>query len=231
MAIDYAETRPELVAGLLSRLERRRDRPPARVVLVVRQAATRRRLEDLFATAGDARDELAVVLRRAEFARLDTDEHQHQLDRAELFERAVAAFANHLDTSGVAPSVPVSPLRAQHFERPLFVLAAALLVATEPETDIAALSADELIAEVLDRHEARYWQRWSNRVALGLVMDATATRQHLPGRSSAASRWKGPGHPGSLSTSRTCPYARPSRVPCVSSSLDNVLVAGIGLRR
>jgi hypothetical protein len=39
IAIDYAETRPEIVSALLLALRRRAGRPPARIVLVVRQAS------------------------------------------------------------------------------------------------------------------------------------------------------------------------------------------------
>jgi hypothetical protein len=99
VVVDYAETRPDLVAGLLLRLYRRPDRPSARVVLVVRQAITKRQLEDVFAI-GDAGEELARVLRRAELVRLDS--HEHELDRAELFERALSASL----TVSVPPGLP-----------------------------------------------------------------------------------------------------------------------------
>jgi hypothetical protein len=163
VAVDYAETRPDLVAGLLLRLYHRTGGARVRVVLVVRQALTKRQLEDLFAT-GDAREELVGVLRRAELVRLDSDEHE--LDRAELFEQALAAFVGRV--GAVRPTASTPRLRADHFGRPLMVLAAALLVAWTPGTDIGALSDDELAAEVLNRHEAQYWDHWNRHLGVGL---------------------------------------------------------------
>ena len=162
LAIDYAETRPDLVKGLLTRLLRRRAGPPCRVVLVVRQVGDRQSLIDLFAT-GDSRAELARLLRRAELVGLGRGERE--LDRRELFTTAGDAFAERL--GGAGPKT-VPGLSAEHFERPLFVLAAALLAVTSPDLDVAALSADELLGEILDRHEAEYWRRADERHHLGL---------------------------------------------------------------
>lgn len=162
VVVDYAETRPELVADLLGRLGRRGA--AARVVLVVRQTLERRRLEELF-TLGDGKEELTGLLRRAEFVRLDSREQE--LDRAALFEQAASAFTALLEGrpwQGVVPR-----LRADHFARPMLVVSAALLAAGDPALDIAAMSAAELMEEILDRHEARHWQRWNDRLDAGLA--------------------------------------------------------------
>lgn len=161
VAVEYAETRPDLVTELLKRLLRRRGGPPCRVVLVVRQGGARQGLVDLFAT-GDARDEVAGLLRRAEFVGLGHGERE--LDRRDLFAAATPEFARLLD--GAAPPVP--DLRAEHFERPLFVLAAALLAVANPELDVAGLSAEQLMDEILDRHGAVYWERSDTRAGLAL---------------------------------------------------------------
>ncbi|PZS25314.1 MAG: hypothetical protein DLM59_20475, partial [Pseudonocardiales bacterium] len=162
LAVDYAETRPDLVTGLLTRLLRHRGGPPCRVVLVVRQGGDRQSLIDLFAT-GDSRAELAGLLRHAELVGLGRGERE--LDRRELFTTAGNAFAAKL---GRAAPRTVPGLSAEHFERPLFVLAAVLLAVASPDLDVAALSADELLGEILDRHEAEYWRRADERHHLGL---------------------------------------------------------------
>jgi hypothetical protein len=164
IAVDYAETRPELVTNLLRRLLRRRSAAPCRVVLVVRQGGSKQSLIDLFAT-GDARADLARLLRRAELVGLGHG--QRELDRRELFATASAAFAAKL---AGAPASAVN-LYAEHFARPLFVLAAALLAVANPALDVAALSADELLGEILDQHEAQYWQRADDRWHLELHPD------------------------------------------------------------
>ena len=161
VAVDYAETRPELVTTLLGRLLRRRNAAPVRVLLVVRQGGTRQNLVELFAT-GDARDDIARLLVEAELVGLGHGERE--LDRRELFAAAGREFAPIL--GGGAPPVP--DLYAEHFERPLFVLAAALLAVTDPALAVGELSADELMAQVLDRHESAYWERADTRRALHL---------------------------------------------------------------
>lgn len=51
------------------------------------------------------------------------------------------------------------------------MLAAALLTASDPQILLAALSADELIAEILDKHEARYWHHFNEQLGAGLHPD------------------------------------------------------------
>ncbi len=166
VTVDYAETRPDLVTALLRRLRRRSTPAACRVVLVVRQRADRQALIDLFAT-GDASADIAGLLRRAEWVGLGTGERE--LDRRALFATAATAFTTH--GVGDCPRPAVPNLYAEHFARPLFVLAAALLAAQDPDLDVAGLSEDELLGQVLDRHEARYWQRADDRLQLGLHPD------------------------------------------------------------
>jgi tetratricopeptide (TPR) repeat protein len=168
VAIDYAETRPALVSSLILRLAARRGGPPVRLILVCRQAQTRAEIEDIFAV-GDGSDEVLRVLGQGEPVRLD----RHPIDSQLLFGNGVAAFAARLGTE-VAP-VPRPSLREAHFSRPLFVLAAALLVALDPRVDIDSMSQEQVMLELLDRHEARYWQRLSDD--LGADLDPVVQRR------------------------------------------------------
>ena len=161
VAIDYAETRPEAVRELLRELQRRPARPAARVALICRQALTRRELEDLFG-GGDATEELGALLARAEPFRLPSEE----LDRHAVFRAAAQAFAARLP-DGTAVSTPAS-LRAEHYARPLFVSGAALLACQDPDVDVDALGEEQLMLELIDRHETRYWQQAADRQQLAL---------------------------------------------------------------
>ncbi len=136
IAIDYAETKPALVEELIRTLVRRGGGPPVRLVLVCRQALSRKELEGLFATGGST-ETIEAVLRRAEPVRLNDE----TLDRHRLFETAVPAIAALIGR----PSSPVArpSLDGEHFSRPLFVLSAALLCAEDPETDIDSMGRRE----------------------------------------------------------------------------------------
>lgn len=163
VAVDYAETRPGVVAELLASLYRRTHSPPARVILVTRQGSTWMELLDLFAI-GDAKLELASLLRAADVVRLDRD--VAEVGRLRLFETAVTAFSERLGYTRLAPPRP--ELLAGHFARPLYVLAAALLLTEDSSLDVDDLAADDILTAVLDRHEAEYWDRWNRRIGLGL---------------------------------------------------------------
>jgi hypothetical protein len=163
VAVDYAETRPAVVAELLVRLHRRPGTLPARVVLVTRQVGTKAALRDLFAT-GDAVLELADLIQGADLVRLDRD--VEEVDRSDLFDTAMRAFAARLGRS--AQPVRRPALRADHFGRPLYVLAAALLMTEDSGFDVDDLAADDVLTAILDRHEAEYWDRWNRRLGLGL---------------------------------------------------------------
>ncbi len=161
LAIDYAETRPSIVTSLMLRLSRRLSGPPVRLLLICRQVQSRQEIERLFAV-GDGREEIEGVLASAEPVRLD----QHELDRRRLFEDGVGAFAKRL---GQAPlPVPHPSLRELHFARPLFVLVAALLLAQDRTADIDSMSRQDLMLEVIDRHESEYWQRLNDDLGVGL---------------------------------------------------------------
>ncbi len=163
VAVDYAETRPPgAVTELLGSLFDRPAGAPSRVVLVMRQGGSRDELREM-AAVGDRRLELERVINSAELVRLDRD--VVEIDRAELFRVAAKAFGQRLDR----PTRPPLPdLSADHFARPLFVLAAALLCTAEVGIDVAGLAADDVLGAVLDRHEAEYWDRWNRRLGVGL---------------------------------------------------------------
>jgi Trypsin-like peptidase domain/Tetratricopeptide repeat len=163
VVVDYAETRPELVARLILRFTRGGGGPPVRLILVVRQGGTPQQLEDLFA-AGGARDDIASVIRRAEPVRLESEE----LDRELLFERASEAFGR---IAGAAHTARPPDLGSDRFARPLFVVAAAMLAANDPDVAVDRLGDRELMLALLDRHEAEYWERSDRR--LGLNLDPT----------------------------------------------------------
>jgi hypothetical protein len=168
VAVDYAETRPALVGSLILRLARRTAGPPVRLILVCRQVQPGRGMADLFAT-GDGRDEIIRALDAAEPVRLDA----HTLDSRRLFEAGVDAFTKIMAGSAKAAKTPA--LRGDHFARPLFVLSAALLAARDPELDIDAMSRDELMLELIERHESQYWERWN--ASLEADLDASMQRR------------------------------------------------------
>ncbi|HET9970989.1 MAG TPA: serine protease [Streptosporangiaceae bacterium] len=163
VAIDYAETRPGTVAELLLSLHRRPGALPARVILITRQVGTKDALRELFAT-GDGMQELAGLVRDADLVRLDRD--VDEVSRSDLFDVATRALTARL---GRPPQQVHRPaLEAGHFGRPLYVLAAALLMTEDSTFHVDDLAADDILAAVLDRHEAEYWDRWNRRLGLGL---------------------------------------------------------------
>jgi hypothetical protein len=164
VAVDYAETRPGAVAELLVRLHRRPRTLPARVILVTRQVSTKAALRELFAT-GDGMLEVAGLIHDADLVRLDRD--VEEVRRLDLFDVATRVFSARL---GRRPPEPVRrpALEADHFGRPLYVLAAALLMTEDSRFHVDDLAADDILAAVLDRHEAQYWDRWNRRLGLGL---------------------------------------------------------------
>lgn len=164
LAIDYAETRPDVVGSLIKRRVRRSGGAPLRLVLICRQVRAKPQLEELFAH-GDDREAVAEAIRRAEPVRLGDPEHQ--LDGRRLFAAGLAAFQARLGQPEATDGARVS-MRQDHFARPLFVLAAALLRAEDPSIDVDALEGNELMLELIDRHEAQYWERWNESLGTGL---------------------------------------------------------------
>ena len=165
-AIDYAEAKPAMVSSLIQRLLRRSAGPPVRLILICRQAQSKRELEGLFAT-GEGREEVAEVLTEADPIPLD----RYQVDRRLLFEEAVAAFAAELGQGDV--KAPGLSLEGDHFSRVLIVLAAALLVAQDPDADIESMNREELLIELIERHERQYWQK----LAQGSELDLDTSMQ------------------------------------------------------
>ncbi len=168
IAIDYAETRPDLIRHLVEEVTARTPRPPVRVLLLVRRRAARDQMLDLL---NDQQEEhLGVLLARAPVSRLD--ESASEVDRAGLFRRASADFAA---LAGAVPGeVRVPQLRAGHFARPLYVLTAAYLEQTGAGADVEDLGEAGLLRALLDGHEADYWERWDQR--LGLHLDSAGRR-------------------------------------------------------
>lgn len=165
VAVDYAETKPHVVAELLLALKHRESAAPVRVVLLVRQSGTQAALRDLFVD-GDWGLELAGMVQSADIVRLDED--VAEVDRFELFEVASTAFAERLR---VPPPTTTPALVADHFCRPLYVLAAALLATEDGDLSVDDLAGEELLLAILDRHEAEYWDRWNRRLDTRLTRD------------------------------------------------------------
>jgi hypothetical protein len=163
IAVDYAETRPALISRLIEELAARPDRPPVRVLLLVRRRSTRADLLTLFNEQHE--EQLDALLRRSPLSRLD--EVGSEVDRLELFRRAADDFAT---LPGMPPpeASAVPRLRAVHFDRPLYVLAAAYLWRAAPATDVDALTETGLLRVLLAEHEAGYWNRWDQQRNLGL---------------------------------------------------------------
>ncbi|HEX2039324.1 MAG TPA: tetratricopeptide repeat protein [Acidimicrobiales bacterium] len=163
VAIDYAETRAAIVGRLVAKALARSPRAPVRILLLVRQRASR---PQLVAQFNEHREEqLTRLLRAATISVLDDD--TDEVDRLELFDRAVEAFARVLGRPP-GPSSRRPRLRAAHFARPLYVLVAAFLVATDHDVDVEALDERDLLRHLIDEHEANYWARWADRSGLEL---------------------------------------------------------------
>src|SRR5207249_4338167 len=112
---------PGLVGQLAEELAARTPRPPVRILLLVRRRSSR---SDLLALFNEQREEqLDALLRQAPLSRLE--DADSEVDRLELFHRAVADFAAFLGSA--PPGLRPPRLRAAHFGRPLYVLAAAYL--------------------------------------------------------------------------------------------------------
>ena len=163
IAVDYAENTPALIGQLAEELAARAPRPPVRIMLLVRRRSSRADLLELF---NEQREEqLDALLRQASVSRLEDAESE--VDRLELFQQALHDFAAFLGTpppSGLRPP----RLRAAHFARPLYVLAAAYLARASADADVDALSETDLLRTLLAEHEASHWDRWNERRHLGL---------------------------------------------------------------
>ena len=163
IAVDYAENTPALIGQLAEELAARAPRPPVRIMLLVRRRSSRADLLELF---NEQREEqLDALLRQASISRLEDAESE--VDRLKLFQQALHDFAAFLGTpppSGLRPP----RLRAAHFARPLYVLAAAYLARASADADVDALSETDLLRTLLAEHEASHWDRWNQRRHLGL---------------------------------------------------------------
>ncbi len=162
IVIDYAETRPGIIGQLVEVLAARPSRPQARIMLLIRRQASR---ADLMAMFDEHREEpLRDLLRRAPLSRLD--ERESEVDRLELFRRALEDFGSF---PGARPAPLTLPrLRAPHFAQPMYVLIAAYLQRMSGETDVDALTETQLLRVLLIEHEASHWDRWNRQRRLGL---------------------------------------------------------------
>ena len=163
ITVDYAENTPALIGQLAEELAARAPRPPVRIMLLVRRRSSRADLLELF---NEQREEqLDALLRQASISRLEDAESE--VDRLELFQQALHDFAAFL---GTPPPSRLRPprLRAAHFARPLYVLAAAYLARASADAEVDALSETDLLRTLLAEHEASHWDRWNQRRHLGL---------------------------------------------------------------
>ncbi len=160
LAVDYAETRPDVVGRLVTQARRWGLRRPLRILALVRRRASR---PDLVADFNRSREEgLAGVLYQAGLSRIE----EREVDRLTLFDEGAEAFAGLLGRE--AGSRPRPRLRAGHFARPLYALVAAYLVAADADVDIDALDERDLLRRWLEEHEVRYWDRWAERRRLNI---------------------------------------------------------------
>jgi hypothetical protein len=162
IAVDYAESNPGLAGRLTGELAARPGRAAVRVMLLVRRRASRAELLELLNPQQD--EELDGLLRQAPVSRLE--DAASEVDRLQLYRQAAEDLAPFL---GSVPAGERAPrLRAAHFARPLYVLAAACLAAAPAGADVDALGEAGLLRALIDRHEAGHWERADQQRGLGL---------------------------------------------------------------
>lgn len=172
LVIDQAETRPRLVARLVSEFAARAPRPPVRILLLARHRGTNKELLAKFNEEHEP--ELGALLRSAPVHRLDVQ--GTEVDRVALFRRASADFAAwSASRTGTGVSLqhcaePPPSLRAPYYARPLYVLAAAYLqLNRQPAgTDADTFGEIGLLRALLDEHECLYWKHVAGRRELKL---------------------------------------------------------------
>ncbi len=156
VVIDYAETRPEQLELLLPLLSAKAtSASPVRALLLVRGAGDggggwAQRLANRVDTLDAVLDECEV--RQLENTPFDADE------RRALFEAAVPALVDHLDSAAEPAEPPDLVERA--FESPLMVVIAAYLAA---QGEAAPTTREALLDEVL-AHERRYWREGADEL-------------------------------------------------------------------
>ena len=96
-------------------------------------------------------EQLDALLRQAPVSRLE--EAASEVDRIELFRQGLSGL-QRVPRAGSRPDRRQLRLRAAHFARPLYVLAAAYLARTSADADVDALGEAELLRKLLDQHEA-----------------------------------------------------------------------------
>ncbi|MEY9857094.1 hypothetical protein ABH935_002702 [Catenulispora sp. GAS73] len=175
LVVDDAEAWPKNIARLVSELASRRSRRPVRILLLVRRDIGQRELHALFNERHE--EELASLLREAPVSLLDKG--GVEVDRIQLFRRASADFAawtasaTGIDVRAQDSAEPLPSLRAPHFARPLYVLAAAYLhLKRQPsDAEVDMLGETELLRALLKEHEAQYWNNVATRRRLPLEQE------------------------------------------------------------
>ena len=209
LVIDDAESRPRLLARLVSEFAARAPRPPVRILLLVRPRVVgpREAPKELLTQFNEEHEEeLDALLRQALVLRLDED--RAEVDRVELFRRASTAFAPwSAARTGVEVSLQDSEkrlpsLRAPYFARPLYVLAAAYLHLNGQlaGTDVDTGGETDLLRALLKEYEALHWQRLAS--LRGLKRD-TADQWNAV---AVATLLTAEGHEEALAVARLIPY-------------------------
>lgn len=170
IAIDYAEARQLETKRLLSLLARRSRLAPARLLLLVRTRASQVELLSHFQGIGQI-EEVDAILRGAPLSALY--ELNGEIDRLKLYDSAFAAFSDLPKSTkeGRLSNNRRPRLHASHFERPLFVLAAAYLAARNSALDLEREDEVALLENLIDQHEVHHWRRSADAGGIDLDIE------------------------------------------------------------
>jgi glycosyltransferase involved in cell wall biosynthesis len=167
IVIDYAETRREQVAAIVLEAQRHAERK-IRIVLLARDAgewwermpADFPKCEKIF--AGSARSQPHVV----------PPLYSDLATRASAYADALTAFAKRLHFADIDQHLSIVPdLRAEHYDRPLYLQIAALLALLGEKAD-----GPNGLTDAILRHEFRYWHA---QAAGEKIEDGATTILHL----------------------------------------------------
>jgi DUF2075 family protein len=157
VVIDYAEYRADQLERLLPQLSASASaEEKVRVLLLVRTGAGR--TEDPSKRLGTRIESVERVIEGCEVRVLEGDEQLDPQERMQLFEGAVAAFGEYVNSP--LPLLQAPDLDKTVFENPLMVVIAAYLAAHGEETPA---SREGLLDGILE-HELNYWQEGSGEL-------------------------------------------------------------------